>query len=228
MRPPYWRKPPYSFQAMSTVVQLPSRAKRFDRIISGYRLTDTALLGDPYCMLACRPSRAERIDRLISGYRLTHTALLGDPYCMFACRLDVLYRAKLSTQDCCMLTSCLHGALYLALTIQHRKEPVGAQGQDPGGGQGGCAEGHRRREGGAGVGRRRGHQGEGAGAAGENYETMTWWKGNMFRRRQAIRAEFSNLRRRHAKYGLLFFCSFSCRHLLHDRDNVTLFGQNLR
>ena len=38
----------------------------------GYRLTQTALLGDPY-------SSDNGFDRLISGYRLTQTTLMGDP-----------------------------------------------------------------------------------------------------------------------------------------------------
>ena len=41
----------------------------FDRLISGYRLTQTALLGDPYCTTS-------DFDRLISGYRLIGGLLL--------------------------------------------------------------------------------------------------------------------------------------------------------
>ena len=45
--PPYRGKPPYLFQVLSAVRVA---ASDFDGLVSGYRLTQTALLGDPYCI----------------------------------------------------------------------------------------------------------------------------------------------------------------------------------
>ena len=50
----------------------------FDRLISGYRLIQTASLENP-------PVAPNDFDRLISVYRLTQTALLGDLYCILVC-----------------------------------------------------------------------------------------------------------------------------------------------
>ena len=46
MRPPYRGKPPYSFQVVSAIGGVP---EQYDRLVWACRLSQTALLGEPYC-----------------------------------------------------------------------------------------------------------------------------------------------------------------------------------
>ena len=73
-------------------MQSPVTPSDYYHLISGYRLTQSALLGGPVLLYYNYLNAAEIDYRLILGYRLTQTALLGGPVLLY---LDCLITAEI-------------------------------------------------------------------------------------------------------------------------------------